>query len=94
MRVLSDRTMLILLAIGVGLILAACSALCITEPDKIADWARRRYSKSSKFTQSLPLARMVTKEWYPTYLRFTGLFGVLLVVWWYYAVFTRLTSSQ
>jgi len=62
----------LLFAYGVALAVVGC--LCVAKPDKMADYARRWYFKMNKFFQKWPFADMVLESWYPTYLRFMGLF--------------------
>ena len=64
-------------AILAAFVVAAFSVFCIAKPDKIAAYARRRYSRSSKFTQGFPFANMVLEGWYPTCLRVMGVVGLL-----------------
>jgi hypothetical protein len=64
----------LLFASGVWFAVVGC--LCVAKPDKMADYARRRYFKMNKFFQKWPFANMVLEPWYPTYLRFMGLFFV------------------
>jgi uncharacterized membrane protein len=72
----------ILLAVGV--VLAVFGILCAAKPDKMADYARRRHLRSSRFIQKWPFAGMVMESWIPTYIRFMGLFvvavGVMLIL--------------
>ena len=89
---MSDPTPVVL-AVLAGLVIAAFSIFCIAKPDRLAAYARRRYLRSSKFTQGLPFASMVTKEWYPTYLRLMGAFGLLFVIGWCYAVVAQLRGQ-
>ena len=84
----------LLFTICSGLLFAVFCTFCIAKPDKLAAYARRRYSRSSAFTQKIPFARIVMKDWYPTYLRLVGSFGLPFTIFWVYMVVTRLTSSR
>lgn len=53
--------------------LAVFGVLCLAKPDKLADYARRRHLRSSRFMQKWPFASMIMAPWIPTYLRFMGL---------------------
>lgn len=64
----SARFIPILFTICGGLLFAVFCACCIAKPDKLAAYARRRYSRSGAFTQKIPFARIVTKDWYSTVL--------------------------
>jgi hypothetical protein len=83
----------IMFAFG-GLLLAAFSIFMIAKPDKLAAYSRRNYANSGKVTQRWPFASMVTKGWFPTYLRFFGVFGLLFAAFFVFAAFLRLTGSQ
>jgi len=50
-----------------------CGGLCIFKTSMLVAWGQRSYAKS-KFVQSNPLSSMVTKSWYPVYIRCAGLF--------------------
>ena len=63
----------IVLVFPSGVALAVVGCLCVARPDKMADYARRRYFKMSRFFQAWPFADMVLGPSYPTYLRVTGL---------------------
>jgi hypothetical protein len=70
----------------VPIAIASFGTFCILRPGKIAESARRRYLRSSKFIQKWPFSNMVMKSWYPTYLRLIGLAGLILTfVWCYFA---------
>jgi hypothetical protein len=77
-----------------GLLLAAVSVFMIAKPDKLAAYSRRNYANSGKFAQRWPFASMVTKGWYPAYLRFFGVFGLLLAAVFVFAAFVRLTGGH
>ncbi len=70
------------LVVAIGLL--ALGWACVFQARPIADWQRRQYYQSSKFVQRWPLANIVLKSWYPTYLRgmgeFLWLIAVLLMV--------------
>jgi hypothetical protein len=76
----SDRLAAIL-GLPVGVTLAVFSTLCIAKPDKIADYARRRYL-GSKVLQKWAFSNIVMKAWYPRYLRIWGLFGLTVGLGW------------
>jgi len=72
----------IALGIGAAIVFAALCAFCAIRPDKVAVYARNRYLHSPKWSQKWPFANMVMKSWYPTYLRWMGVWGfVFLCVW-------------
>jgi hypothetical protein len=60
--------------------LLVISTLLTVAPGKITEYARRRYLRRNKLFQKWPFANMVLKPWYPTYLRFMGLFGFALAL--------------
>jgi hypothetical protein len=70
------------LTVILGALLAAWSGLCILMPHRIAAYARERYSRLPKWMQDWPFADLVLKPWYPTYLRITGIAGVLCATAW------------
>ena len=57
--------------------LAIVGWLCIYKTDALVERARRRYEKHW-FVRAYPFSRMVMQDWYPTYLRCSG---VLIWVW-------------
>jgi hypothetical protein len=67
-----------------GASLGCFCSLCILRPERIAESARRRYERSSKFAQKFPFSNMVMKSWYPTYLRAMGSFGLIFIFIWFY----------
>ena len=73
-----------------GLILGALGVFCIAKPDKFASFARRRYLRSSRFTQNFPFANIVMKSWYPTYLRCMGVFVLLFAAVLIYVAIVQL----
>jgi hypothetical protein len=50
-----------------------CGGLCILRTKILAGWGQKSYVKS-KFIQGYPLSSMVTKPWYPVYIRCAGVF--------------------
>ena len=48
-------------------------SLCIFKTKLLVAWGERSYAKS-KFVRSYPLSSMVTKPWYPVYIRCAGVF--------------------
>jgi len=64
----------------VGIALAVFCTLCVARPDRFADYARRRYLRSSKLVQKWPFSNIVMKSWYPTYLRIIALFGLAMAL--------------
>ena len=63
-------------AIAVGVMSAffyACGGLCVFKTKTVVGWGQRSYAKS-KLVQSYPLSGMVTKPWYPIYIRCAGVF--------------------
>ena len=61
---------LVLLALTGGL--AICGWLCMYRTDALVERQRRRYEKS-EWVRAYPFSSMVMKDWYPTYLRGSGL---------------------
>ena len=50
-----------------------CGGLCIFKTKLLVAWRQSSYTKS-KFVQSYPFFNMVTKSWYPVYIRCAGVF--------------------
>jgi hypothetical protein len=73
---------IIFLAVSSGIGLAVLCALCVAMPDKIASHIRDRHLRSPKWLKKWPLASIVTKDWYPTYLRVVGLGGFICTLLW------------
>jgi hypothetical protein len=71
-----DRLLPIVLSFAVGVALAVFCAFCVANPERISDYARRRYLRSSKLVQKWPFSNIVMKTWYRTYIRIWGLFGL------------------
>ena len=65
----------VMLALVVGL--AITGWLCFYKADALAARQRRQYEKYA-FVRLNPFSSMVTKSWYPTYLRVSG---VLIWLW-------------
>jgi len=61
-------------AVGVmSVVFYVCGGLCIFKTKKLVAWGQRSYAKS-RFVQSYPFSNMVTKSWYPVYIRCVGVF--------------------
>jgi hypothetical protein len=63
-------------AIGLAVMSAVfyiCGGLCIFKTKMLVGWGQRSYAKS-KFVQGYPFSSMVTKSWYPVYIRCAGVF--------------------
>ena len=88
----TDHLLPILLSLGASGVLAVLCTLCVAKPDEIADYARRRYLRSSKLIQKWPFSNIVMKPWYPAYLRIIGLSGWAVVFIWFYAIVNRLSK--
>ena len=58
----------------VSLAFYICGGLCIFKTKMLVGWGRRSYAKSSKFVQGYPFSNIVTKPWYPVYIRCAGIF--------------------
>ena len=56
-----------------ALFLAACGWLCVFKTGMLVKWGRDNYEKS-KFVRAYPFSSIVSKEWYPIYLRCAGVF--------------------
>ncbi len=65
--------------------LAVLGYSCIFRPVRVQQWSQRQ--PTGKF---LPLANLVFKSWYPTYLRFMGVFAWVLALFFIYAVYSRI----
>ncbi len=57
----------------VSLVFYVCGGLCIFKTKMLVGWGRGTYTKN-KFVQSYPFSNMVTKPWYPVYIRCAGVF--------------------
>ena len=58
-----------------------CGGLCLFKTKMLVAWGQKNYAKS-KLVQSYPFSGMVTKSWYPVYIRCAGVFiwlGVLTI---------------
>ena len=69
--------------------LVVISTLYVVAPDKMTDYVRRRHLRRNRFIQKWPFANMVLKPWYPTYLRFMGLFGFAMALLLIFAAFSK-----
>ena len=74
-----------------AVVLAFVGAFCIFRPERIQGWLQRRHNRGSRFVQNYPLARLVFKPWYPTYLRFMGVWAWMFALFFAYVVFSTLT---
>ena len=66
-------------------------AFCVFKPTSIQAWLQRRHNKSNKFVQNYPLAKLIFKPWYPTYLRVMGVWAWMFALIFAYAAFSTLT---
>lgn len=57
----------------VSAVFYVCGGLCIFKTRMLVGWAQRSYAKS-KLVRSYPFSNMVTKPWYPVYIRCAGVF--------------------
>jgi hypothetical protein len=62
-----------------------CGWLCLFRTNKVVGWGRKNYARS-KFAQSLPTASLVTKPWYPIYIRCAGVFIWLWAVFVFFVI--------
>jgi hypothetical protein len=60
--------------------IGAFCVFCIIQPRKVAAYARSEYLKSSIWIRNWPFMKMVTMEWFPSYLRGMGVIGLLVVL--------------
>jgi hypothetical protein len=56
----------ILLIVAIGL--APIGYVCLAKPRAVVEWHQRHYRPN------FPTMRMVSKPWFPVYLRFMGIF--------------------
>ncbi|MGA9967015.1 MAG: hypothetical protein WBQ10_17590 [Terriglobales bacterium] len=50
-----------------------CGGLCLFKTKMLVAWGQKNYAKS-KLVRGYPLSSMVTKPWYPAYIRCAGVF--------------------
>jgi hypothetical protein len=72
--------------------LALVGAVCIFKPENMQAWFQRRHNRSNKFVQNYPFAKLIFKPWYPTYLRFMGVWAWMFALFFAYAVFRTLAG--
>jgi hypothetical protein len=65
----------------------------IFKPERMQAWFRRQHN-GSKFLQNYPFAKLISKPWYPTYLRFMGVWAWMLALFFAYALFSTLAIRQ
>jgi hypothetical protein len=53
-----------------------------TAEQKVAVYMRRKHLSSPRWLRNGPFAGMVMKEWYPVYLRVTGIGGFVCALVW------------
>jgi hypothetical protein len=58
-----------------------------THLDSMQAWFQKRHQSSNKFVQNYPLAKLIFKPWYPTYLRFMGVWAWMFAFFFAYTVF-------
>jgi hypothetical protein len=58
---------------AISIVFYICGGLCIFKTKMLVAWGQRSYAKS-RFIQGNPLSSMVTKSWYPVYIRCGGIF--------------------
>jgi hypothetical protein len=73
-----------------GVFLALVGALYIFKPESMQAWFQKRRNRSNKFVQNYPFAKLIFKPWYPTYLRFMGVWAWMFALFFAYAVFRTL----
>ena len=83
-----DRAVPFSVAVIAGTALAVFCASCFATPEKVAAHFRERYLRGGRWTK-MWLTSMVTKRWYPTYIRWTGLVGFIFTVIWLVLVFRQ-----
>jgi hypothetical protein len=71
-----------LLAVSSGILVAVTCAFCAVQPNKVATYMRRKHLSSPRWLRNWPFAGMVMKEWYPVYLRVTGIGGFVCALVW------------
>jgi hypothetical protein len=47
---------------------SVCGSLCIFKTKMLVAWGQKSYAKNT-FVRNYPLSSMVTKKWYPVYIR-------------------------
>jgi hypothetical protein len=70
--------------------LALVGSFCIFKPERMQAWCQRQHNSSNKFFQNYPFAKLIFKPWYPTYLRFMGVWAWMFALFLAYAVFSTL----
>jgi hypothetical protein len=77
----------------VGAIFAATiGSFCLLKPVSVQHWFQRQHNRSNKFVQNLPFSKLIFKPWYPTYLRFMGVFVWMFAVFFGYVVYLTLAT--
>jgi hypothetical protein len=73
----------------IGLIFCA---LCLVAPKTVANYSREQWLQAdvSKRRWKRAFANLVMKQWYPTFIRFYGLFGLVFLL--IYLVFLRFSK--
>ena len=77
--------------LAAAVFLTFIGAFCIFKPEDMQSWLQNRHNRSSKFVQNYPFAKLIFKPWYPTYLRFMGVWVWIFAVIFAYVVFSTLT---
>ena len=73
---------IMLFALTCGIAIAATCAFCAVQPNKVAAYIRRKHLSSPRWLRNWPFAGIVMKEWYPVYLRVTGIGGFVCALVW------------
>jgi hypothetical protein len=76
-----------------AIFLASVGSFCLLKPVIVQHWFQRQHNRSPKFVQNLPLSKLIFKAWYPTYLRFWGVFAWLFAAFFAYAVYLMLATQ-
>jgi hypothetical protein len=77
-------------SVAAVILLALVGSFCIFKPERMQAWFQRRHNSSNKFLQNYPFTTLISKPWYPTYLRFIGVWAWMLALFFAYAVFSTL----
>lgn len=72
--------------LGIVSALGVLGAMCLFRPGVLVDLSQRNYERR-KMTRAWPFSNLVLKPWYPTYLRFMGLFVWAFDLLFIYAIF-------
>jgi hypothetical protein len=75
----SDMPKLLFLALVViALVVLGCS--CLFKTTALVEWTRMRYQRSSRLVQAWPFSNLVLRPWFPIYLRWMGVYALLIAI--------------